>query len=212
MPSLAIVVGADPRDQQVAELVLAGTGEGQAGGDRARVAVVRVVVADRQQLDVVLAGDEAGRRRAGVGDDGGVLALQSEAGTSVPGDLHRCRMSARERRIAGDSTSPGARPMTPGLEGGRVEAETRVDLYLARQSLRAPSKPRACRTLRNLNLHRAAQEAMAECADVSCWAPRHRARRCPRRRRRRRRRSEPRRQRRHRLRAVTVRQLAAIDR
>ena len=32
---------------------------------------------------------------------------------------------------AGDSTSAGARPMTPALEGGRVEVETRLDLQLA---------------------------------------------------------------------------------
>src|SRR5688572_32336564 len=53
----------------------------------------------------------------------------------------------------GDSTSAGARPMTPGLEGGRVEVETRVDLHLARRRLESPSKPPACRTLRNLNLY-----------------------------------------------------------
>ena len=70
-----------------------------------------------------------------------------------------------------DSTSPGARPMTPGLEGGRVEAETRGDLHLAPPKATEPSKPRACRTLRNLNVPGPARVGMAECADVRCPAP-----------------------------------------
>ena len=47
--ALAVVIGADPGDQEVAELVLARPGEGQARGDRTGVAVVGVGVADRQQ-------------------------------------------------------------------------------------------------------------------------------------------------------------------
>jgi hypothetical protein len=40
-------------------------------------------------------------------------------------------MGPRMVADAGDSTSAGARPMTPALEGGRVEVETRLDLQLA---------------------------------------------------------------------------------
>jgi hypothetical protein len=130
-PGLAVVVGANAGHKQVAELVLARPGQGQPGADRARVAVVGVVVADRQQLDVVLAGHEARRGWTRIGDDGGVLALEPEAGTPVPGDLHRSRHRISAGSSAGGSTSPGARPMTPGLEGGRVEVETRLDLHLA---------------------------------------------------------------------------------
>src|SRR5688572_16551178 len=67
---------------------------------------------------------------------------------------------------AGDSTSPGARPMTPGLEGGRVEAEIQADLHLVARRLSSRSKPRACHTLRNLNL-----------LDLDRWHGR--MRRCP---------------------------------
>src|SRR5918995_4184794 len=79
-------------------------------------------------------------------------------------------VAPRRRRRPGDSTSPGARPMTPGLEGGRVEAETRVDLHLARRRLESPSKPRACRTLRNLNLYghvRSAWQNAPQCLSPS---------------------------------------------
>src|SRR5918995_3772791 len=114
----------------------------------------------------MLSRNEAGGRRTGVGDDGGVLALQPEAGTPVPGDLHR----STDGSGFGDSTSPGARPMTPGLEGGRVEVETRVDLHLARRRLESPSKPQACRTLRNLNLYghvRSAWQNAPQCLSPS---------------------------------------------
>src|SRR5204863_235151 len=76
-------------DQQVAELVLRRPGQGQPRGDGAGIGVVRVVVGDRQQVDVVLARHEAGCRWAGIGDDGRVTSAQSEAGAAVPGDLHR---------------------------------------------------------------------------------------------------------------------------
>ncbi len=59
---LAVVEGPNAGDEQVAELVLAGSRQRQTGLDRSRVRVVGMIVADRQQLDVVLAGNEAGRR------------------------------------------------------------------------------------------------------------------------------------------------------
>ena len=68
----AVVEGPHTGDEHVGGLVLAGPGEGQAGGDGARVGVVRVGVADRQQLHVVLARHEAGR-----GGQGSVMTVAS---------------------------------------------------------------------------------------------------------------------------------------
>ena len=70
---LAVVIGADPGDQQVAELVLARPGQGQARGDRAGVAVVGVGMADRQQRR-----RRACRRRSrSTGGHGSVMTVAS---------------------------------------------------------------------------------------------------------------------------------------
>src|SRR5439155_7803196 len=87
--ALAVAEPPDPDDQQVPELVLARSGQGQPGGDGPRVRVVGMLVGNGQQVDVVLARHEAGRRGTRVDDDGRVASPQPAAGAAVPGDLHR---------------------------------------------------------------------------------------------------------------------------
>jgi len=87
-PPGTVVERSDPGHQQVAVLVFARTRERQVRGDRSGIGMVGVSVGDREEVNLVLARHEPGRGGTRIGDGGRLAALQTEARTPVPGDLH----------------------------------------------------------------------------------------------------------------------------
>ena len=86
---LVVVVGGDAGDEGAGDLVLARAVEdGGRAGDGFEEGVIRVMVADGDDVSRGLADGVTAGGGAGVGEDGGLAAAYAEAGVALPDYLH----------------------------------------------------------------------------------------------------------------------------